>query len=338
MSLPKTQYRILDGFDDTFVTQDIWNELLHQGPVDEIFLTWEWQKTWWETFGRGKLLLIAAEEKGKPLAIAPLFSDEGMIFFVGSGGSDYLDFIGEITNPEVLENMLLAAINLTPDFCGFRFYHVPDDSPTGLILEKVAIRKNWQYYDEGFLPSPFMDIKNMPQQAEQAIRKKSLVRHENWFIKMGGLRISHFFKSEDILPHLDGFFDQHVSRWESTPFPSLFKAEIQRTFYKRICEEIAQTSCLQFTVITWQDKPVAYHFGFWYQNKFLWYKPCFDITLAKHSPGEVLIRQLLLQTIKEHADIFDFGLGDEDFKKRFSTHTRIVRTWGLYPELSEKIS
>ncbi len=331
MKNPHTQYRVLDGFEDVSVTPDIWNALLQGGPVDEIFLTWQWQKAWWETFGRGKLLLCVAEVQGNPVAIAPLFSDEGMIFFVGSGGSDYLDFLGDITFPEVLENLLLLAIGQTPDFCGFRFYHVSDHSSTGSLLPMVAQHQNWQFYEEGFLPSPLLDIKNLPEQAEQATMKKSLVRHENWFNKQGEIKVRHFHKSADILPRMDQFFDQHIARWEQTPYPSLFNADIQKTFYKRLCEMIAVKGWLRFTMITWKNNPIAYHFGFLYQKKFLWYKPSFDISLARHSPGEVLIRQLLIQSIKEKAVIFDFGLGDEAFKKRFASDTPVVKTWGIYP-------
>ena len=63
----------------------------------------------------------------------------------------------------------------------------------------------------------------------------------------------------------------------------------------------------------------------------MWYKPAFAIELARHSPGEVLLRQLLLRVIEESAHTFDFGLGDETFKRRFANHTQTVRDFGLYP-------
>ena len=334
MSHQSIQYRILEGFDDSSITPDIWNDLIQKGTVNEIFLTWQWQKAWWQVFGRGKLLLITVEQDGKHSAIAPLFSDGGMIFFVGSGGSDYLDFIGDISSTDMLEHILLLAIKEVPDFTGFRFYHVPDTSPTASKLADAAKKQQWLCYDEGDLPSPLLDIKNLPEWAEEATRKKSLVRHENWFKKNGGTRVQHFSNAEDILPQLDHFFSQHIARWEQTPFPSLFTENKQQLFYKCLTELTSEKNWLRFTVINWQDKAIAYHFGFHFKSSFLWYKPSFDIGLASHSPGEVLLRQLLLQAIRENANIFDFGLGDEAFKKRFATHTRFVRTWGIYPSSS----
>ena len=74
---------------------------------------------------------------------------------------------------------------------------------------------------------------------------------------------------------------------------------------------------------------VAFHFGMSFNGSFLWYKPSFDLALARRSPGEVLLRQLLLAAQAEAAHTFDFGLGDEPFKYRFATDVPRVRTWTL---------
>ena len=62
---------------------------------------------------------------------------------------------------------------------------------------------------------------------------------------------------------------------------------------------------------------------------YLWYKPSFAIDLAQRSPGEVLLRHLLLAALEEGAHTFDFGLGSEPFKFRFATQANHVKKWGL---------
>src|ERR1051325_3596643 len=121
--------RVISSFDE--LAPRAWRSLLAKGATDEVFLTFPWQTAWWKTFGRGQLLLIVAERDGEAIAMAPLFADCGMVFFVGSGGSDYLDFVGDISEPEVLDEFLITAMGHVPDFLGFRFYHVPDSSTTG---------------------------------------------------------------------------------------------------------------------------------------------------------------------------------------------------------------
>ena len=84
-------------------------------------------------------------------------------------------------------------------------------------------------------------------------------------------------------------------------------------------------------MIEFDGRPIAFHFGFSFAGNYLWYKPSFEIALARKSPGEVLLRQLLLAAVQENAYVFDFGLGDEAFKHRFASRSQLVRTWGLYP-------
>jgi hypothetical protein len=132
------QTRLLSGFDDPTFGPTEWDLLLRQGDSDVVFLTWHWQRAWWETFGCGELRLILAERGGRPVALAPLYTDDNMVFFVGSGGSDYLDFIGDIGEPEVLDALLRESRAGIDNFSGYQFYLVPDGSRTGECLNAAA--------------------------------------------------------------------------------------------------------------------------------------------------------------------------------------------------------
>ena len=322
--------RVLNGFHDPLVAPNAWNALLTTGDSDVLFLTWQWQEAWWRSFGRGRLLLVAVEKRGRPIAIAPLFADSGMVFFVGSGGSDYLDFVGDVSDPNVLESLLSVAIGSVAPFLGFRLYHVPGDSRTGARLRAAGERLGLQWYDEGGSAAPRLSLSD-PQQARAATQKESLRRHEAFFQRGGRLEVSTVTKAAAILPQLPEFFAQHIARWSATPHPSLFLDPLRRDFYARVTQSLDPTGWLRFTRVDWEDRTIAFHFGFCYRGSYLWYKPSFAIDLARHSPGEVLLRRLLLAAIAEGADTFDFGLGDETFKRRFATHIPVVSTWGLYP-------
>ena len=51
-----------------------WNDLVHRSCCDSVFLTWEWQSTWWKHLGEGDLLLLGfAPRAGRLVGIAPLF-------------------------------------------------------------------------------------------------------------------------------------------------------------------------------------------------------------------------------------------------------------------------
>ncbi len=323
--------RVVESFEDCAVGAARWQSVLERGETTEVFLTREWQSAWWECFGRGRLLLIVAERDQKPIAIAPLFADSGMVFFVGSGGSDYLDFIGDISEPEILDEILKAAMNRVPDFLGFRFYHVPDRSRTGKFLSEAALRLGMKGFDEGELAAPALDLKVAKERSLSPEKRTSMLRHERALRREGDLVVEHLSHGESIRQHLNEFFDQHIDRWKPTSHSSLFLDPKQRQFYERLTSSASAAGWLRFTRVALNDRSIAYHFGFNYRNSYLWYKPSFAIDLARRSPGEVLLRHLLLAAMAEGAETFDFGLGDEAFKSRFATHVNYVRTWGLYP-------
>ena len=326
----------LTGFDDPRLSRAAWDALVARSASDVVFLTWAWQSAWWEVFGRGELLLIAAEQDGAVVALAPLFTEAGMIYPVGSGGSDYLDFSGDTSEPGMLVALLDHARQCVKDFIGFVFYHLPEASANSARLAAAAAKLGVSIFEEGDQPAPAMDLRGQPELAQEATRKKSLVRHEKFFARDDALRVFHARTAAEILPHLDDFFAQHRARWADTPSPSLFCDDAQQRFYRRVTELASGDGWLRFTRVEWNGRPIAYHFGFCFHGSFLWYKPSYDVALAKHSPGEVLLRQLLLVAIAEGAHLFDFGLGDEAFKARFATHVRRVKNFGLYAP--EKIS
>lgn len=336
MSVAKIQYHVAREFNELQFTPNEWDALLKKQSDASVFLTWHYQKAWWDSYGRGKLMLICITVDGKLTAIAPLFLDEGLIYFVGSGGSDYLNFIGVINDISIIELILTVAITDSPLCKGFLFYHVDATSPTKTILAEVSEHLGYRLINEGEMIAPFLNIIEFPEKIIEAINKKSLVRHENWFKRNGKLEIKHLSKGKEILPALSSFFEQHISRWTTTPFPSLFTDPKHCDFYIRLAEHADASGWLLFSIVSWNDKPVAYHFGFLYNGTFLWYKPSFDISLSKLSPGEVLLRNLLTNSKEKGAHIFDFGLGEESFKNRFATNKRKIENIGLYPANSLK--
>jgi len=320
--------RIVDGFDDPAFGPRQWNELLAEGESDTVALKWETQRAWWETLGHGKLMLIAAERNGELLAIAPLFADEGMIFNICPDG--VLDFIGNVSDPDVLDALMETARACTPSFFGFRFYFVSDTSRTGRWLQEAAARLRLVPYDEGSTPCPALGIAAEPEAAVAAANKKKLVQYERFFRKTGSLEVEHLQDGGAILPHLEAFFEQHQARRALTPHPSIFLDPRQRQFYARFTCSASHTGWLRFTRILWNGRPIAFHYGNCYRGKYEFGTPTFAIDLAKYSPGQVLLRHLLLAAIEEGAKIFDFGYGADPYKYRFATQVNHLRNWSLF--------
>ena len=322
--------RVLTGFDDPALGPEEWARVLATGQTDVVFLTRHWQTAWWESFGRGQLLLMAAERDGRIVALAPLFTEAGMVYFVGSGGSDYLDFIGDISEPEVLDVFLTEARKRVPGFIGYVFYHVPDSSQTGQRLQEAAARLGLRCFEEGSQPAPALAMGPDKSNALEAANKRTPAQRERFFQRNGLLEIQHLADGERILGHLDDFFSQHITRWAGTSSPSSFNDEKERQFYRNVIRKAADTGWLRFTRLVWDGRPIAFHFGFCYRGTFLMYRSSYAMDLAQRSPGQVLLRQLLLKAVQDDTHTYDFGLGEESYKSHLATQTNVVRNWGLY--------
>ena len=116
--------RVLDDLGSRELDAQRWDALLSHSPTDAAFLTHEWQRLWWQARGDELLTIVLAERDGELLALAPLFAVEGSVSLVGSGGSDYLDFIGR-PDEATLAAMLAAARDAAPGFAAIELYHVP---------------------------------------------------------------------------------------------------------------------------------------------------------------------------------------------------------------------
>lgn len=305
-----------------------WGDLLAQDDAASVFATPGWLRTWWDAFGRGQLVCAVVSDAGRPTGLASLFVEDGMAYPVGSGGSDYLDLLGDRANPEVWTSLLRRLFSDVPGLGGIRWYHVPSWSPSHAALRSACSVLGLRLEDEGGMPAPLLDLR-APGAVAEALGKKSVRRNENWFARDGDLAVRHHRDVRDIVPLLDEFFDQHERRWDGTDSPSLFKQSRHRDFYRSVADAGSREGWLRFTEVVWRGRPVAFHFGSCLAGRYLWYKPSFDIGTPK-SPGEVLLTSLIRAAVDEGARVFDFGLGDEPFKQRFATDVGSVTTWGIY--------
>ena len=87
---------------------------------------------------------------------------------------------------------------------------------------------------------------------------------------------------EDVVPHLDDFFDQHVARWAGTRHPACSRTPPSGPSTVHLAAEATAGGCGS-PGSSGTAGPVASHFGFCHAGRYLWYKPTFDI-----EPGSVV--------------------------------------------------
>ncbi len=323
-----------------------WEALLTDAHGASIFQTFEWHEAWWESFGAGHelQLLLVSDRDDRLLAIAPMMLlrqrrlgfEQRQLMLIGTcnHASDYADLIVARGN-SAARRLLLDAIAADRGWSTLELRNLPAGSPTAAILGECK-----------GLPAPLLQfaaeapaLRFGDRSADrQAVNKKSLRRHLNGFAREGAVTLQPLDDIEAIEQHLDAFFDQHRQRWADTATPSLFADPDQQAFYRSLARRLAGSGRLRFDAVCWQQRVIAYHFGFECNGVFIWYKPSFDPSLQQRSPGEVLIKLLLDDALVRGLDEFDFTVGSEAFKFRFANVIRQVqrlrvqrRAWQRWP-------
>ena len=324
LAISDCEVQVGRSFEDFLALGAEWDQLLAHSSADTIFLTSAWLRAWLETYGQGSNLLIPQiRRNGKLIAAAAFRERHGIIEFAGLGPSDYLDLVvsadlDEETAQHAIETVLRSAQGAVSGFRYFLLNRVP--LVNGTLARLNAGLSHYHATLLGSVLAPSMDMSAAPEK----LQKKSLRRHERDLLRQGSVDTETFTRADEILPRLNEFFDQHIRRWQGTPYPSLFHDATARAFYEAVTRQLDASGWLQFTQIRLDGRLVAAHFGFFHGGRFIWYKPCYEPALSKSSPGEVLIKRLIEGAQAAGANEFDFTIGEEAFKMRFATKTRVV--------------
>jgi len=296
-----------------------WNNLLERSATKTVFQTSEWFSSWKQTYGKSADVLIPFAYLGDRLVAACAFINaNGMFSFAAADRADYLDLLlDQQINPELqlecLQGILGQVRSSCREFKYLKLDRVPADSTTIELLMQLSPEFYAVCTDR--IPAPRMSMEVVADR----VNKKSLKRHAKGLGRLGCVEFNTYTRPEDVLPRLNAFFQLHVERWASTEYPSLFLNAENRAFYVELTRRLATTGMLRYSELNLDTKLIAAHYGFFSSARFIWYKPAFDVSLAKHSPGEVLLRNLLLLAKDEAAEVFDFTIGGEAFKYRFAT-------------------
>lgn len=316
--------RVVSSLDRTGLYAHSWNSLARLG-TNTVFQTYEWQQSWWSTYGgRFEPLFITVSNGASTCGVAPLIVEQGssgrVVRFVGDGRADYCDVLARDDWGTVAA--IVAGLKDYGQWDLLDLANVPSQSPTVGMLKALCQDAGFSVMVHDHFACPTLLIRGHERAAGRILAKPSLRRRVNYFERIGRLAVQDLTRASEIAPWLDRFFAQHVTRWQGHGTPSLFGDPLNQAFYRDLTERMSATGWLLFSLVQLDDHPIAMHFGFDYDDAMIWYKPSFDPAYAAGSPGLVMLRHLIGRAVKQGCRELDFTIGDEPFKRRFTNHVR----------------
>jgi len=327
MALSVHSYHDQAGFD---VLAGEWNDLLHRSAADTIFLTLEFQRTWWQRLGQGEPLILAVRDGEELVGIAPLFAvanphGQRVLATVGcTEVADYLDWIVARGREEPVYAALvdyLAGQSFPPARGGVGGWDALDlcnihqDSPTLALLPALAQARGWTVSiskDDVCpivgLPKTWEEYLQMLDGKQRHEMRRKLRRAEaepalRWYV----VGAEHDLKAE-----VEGFLTLMAA---STPDKAAFLTPQMRDFFHCLAHVAYDAGWLQLAFLEIEGRKAAAYFNFIYNNRVMVYNSGLDwAVFPQLSAGIVLIAYCIRQAIERGHEVFDFMQGDERYK------------------------
>jgi len=312
---------VVDNEQEFESLHDDWNDLVRQSSSDTIFLTWEWIRSWWGSYGVGRRLwILKVERQGNLVGLAPFYQGEfrrfGMfdyrgLYLIGDGSSDsdYLDLISKRGEEEFVARSIVKHLLKHEDQWDVLFLNeIPEASLHLQWLRKCAGEEGW-YWQEAVVPCSCVCL---PSDWDGYLRSlKSRVRTK---IRSLASRLEHNFKvgfdccerSDELESRLESLFFLHNQRWQADGREGVFRSPAKRLFYKEMSRHFLARGWLRLYSLSLNGRYVAHQFCFEYRNSIFLLQEGFDPTSAEHGVGNVLRAYVFRDCIDRKVAVYDF--------------------------------
>jgi CelD/BcsL family acetyltransferase involved in cellulose biosynthesis len=331
MALLVHSYYDPSGFE---VLAEEWNDLLHRSAADILFLTLEYQRTWWHHLGEGEVSILAVRDGGELVGVAPLFATtnpqgQRVLSIVGCVEvADYLDFIVAEGREEQVYAALVdhLASPGAPAWDALDLCNIHQDSPTLKILPVLAKARGWAVSTARDDVCPIVTLPGTWEEYLQMLDGKQ--RHEirRKMRRAGGQAALRWYivsREHDLEAEVEGFLDLMAT---STPDKAAFLTPRMRNFFRQLAHVACDAGWLQLVFLEIDGRKAAAYLNFVYDNRVLVYNSGLDWqAFPKVGAGIILTAYCIRHAIEQGREVFDFMQGDERYKYQFGGQDVEVR-------------
>jgi len=306
--------------------EEEWKSILPKCSINTIFMTLEWQYTWWERFASDcDVIIHPIVSDGKVAGIMPLLQKERVLSFIGSSDVfDYMDFPVVKGVEKGFFQALLERIQ-TIEWGDIVLESIPENSPTLSVLPDMAKEAGYTVSVSESDVTPFLELPLDWDDYMSRLRKKD--RHE-LRRKLRRLETQEEFRQyeADLSPNniqseMDDFFtlmSKSASRKEE------FLTVENKGFFVDIATTLSKNDQFRLFFMEIASKKVATCICFDYNNNIFLYNSGYDPELSSLSVG-LLNKALTIKTaISEGRSEYNFLRGTERYKYHLGAEDRKV--------------
>jgi len=298
-----------------------WRDILAACATNHIFLTPQWQRSWWQAFGNSsELLLLSVQRDTELIGIVPLMRQGESISFIGSSDvCDYMDFIARRGQEITVLSQLLDYL----EPLDWKAIDLRSLLPNSLVLSHFArLAKQRDYLVEVtkedvspqlILPSSWEQYLSQLERKDRHELRRKLRRLD----RATSARFYTIAEKEQLRQALKGFFELFkISGGDK----AVFMTDQRRGFFEAIAHSLAEEGYIRLSFLEVTGIRVASALCFDYENELYLYNSGYDPAYASFSVGLLLKVFCLREGIFEGKKRFDFLRGAEPYKYDLGGH------------------
>ena len=273
---------------------------------------------------KGKLAAFKMEKKGQLMGAVLLRKEETQVYHLLSdikSDHNYFIFRDECTDTEIRDFYFQLFRKFKQLGGGLFLKNIPSwTRDSGAMLQEIK-NCHLPHFVSTEKVCLVLKVEKPDQVKEFFYRSKEIRDRERKIIRQLDPVFESFVGEEDLEDWLNGYFNSHIRRWESTETPSKYQDEEQRDVLRNaMLAWIKDQVVVRFSIRVGSHR-IAYAIGLIRNKTLIHHTTSYDTDYKKYSPGKVLL--ITMATWMENNGFLnlDFGEGGESYKYELTNNS-----------------
>jgi CelD/BcsL family acetyltransferase involved in cellulose biosynthesis len=308
-----------------------WQTLVKVNHQNTPFLTYEFQRAWWQHLGGGEWkdvelnILTARGEDGRLVGIAPLFRAGGVLHFIGSHEiADYLDFIARAEDLPAFIQAVVQHLAAQTDWQRIELNNIVNSSASLGLLASAAKSAGLSLAQKTLQPSPYLVVPATLEEYIDSLGSKQAHELRRKMRRAGRnpepISMELVSDPAELDRALEDFFGLMTQEEDKLNFlrPAM------RAQMEAIARSAFAAGWLHLVFLKAGERRIAGYMNFDYDGRIWAYNAGFNNEFAALSPGWLIMAEMVRWCAENGRKIFDFMRGGEEYKYRFGGVDRFV--------------
>lgn len=311
-----------------------WSRIAERAGPDHPFLTYEWVRTWWDAFGKGRdLRVLVARRDGECVGIVPLMASRGHVHGVPVRRIELAqdvhtprgDWLVAEPQAPTLRAIWRALFESRGRWDVLVLPQIEEGSPTldalGRLASADALATGlWQGPSSPILPlggdyAHYLSTLSPKVRANLRNRRRRLE-------KLGPTRVETVRGGPGLAAAIEEGFRIEAAAWKGDGGTAILSDPAVRRFYTGLAEVAAARGWLELRFLVVGERRIAFGFFLRYRGILYLLKQGYDPSLASYSPFNLLCQTVIEEAFADGLRALDFLGCEEDWKRAWTRESR----------------